>query len=243
MCSVNVPIITHCLRQGICWICLCPSRATMSAFRRDVSHHTCISLCITCQTWWREAWQYQAIQWPGSAIFIAINVLIIVEMCNYYYFYIGVEKNNDDAKQNYYSSNRHDAADNILRTEARLDKLRRGTPECESCVRQKRKYEKSDFGYWEGGILAARKRPHPQWPRSHFFLQFFSKPPTITRFSQSVITTSNKNICKVNMDLGISVEKRNKTRQGWHEVQKDMSEKHENYWSLIPTLSTAMVIM
>ena len=76
--------------------------------------------------------------------------------------YTGVEKNNDDAKRNYYSSNRHDAAGDILRAEARLEKLRRGTTEIESCVRQKRKYDKGDSGYWEDGILAARKRPHPQ---------------------------------------------------------------------------------
>ena len=133
----------------------------MRAFRRDVSHHICISWCITCRTWWRGLAVSSHSVARVSTIFIAINVLLII-MCNYYYFYTGVEKNNDDAKRNYYSSNRHDAAGDILCTEARLEKLRRGTPESESCVRQKRKYEKSDFVYWEGGILAARKRPHPQ---------------------------------------------------------------------------------
>ena len=73
--------------------------------------------------------------------------------------YTGVQKNNDDAKHN--SSNRHDAADDILRAEARLEKLRRGTTEIESCVRQKRKNDKGDSGYRGGGILAATKRPHP----------------------------------------------------------------------------------
>ena len=36
---------------------------------------------------------------------------------------IGVEKNNDDAKK---SNNKHDALGDILRTEARLEALRRG---------------------------------------------------------------------------------------------------------------------
>ena len=36
---------------------------------------------------------------------------------------IGVEKNNDDAKK---SNNKHDALGNTLRTEARLEALRRG---------------------------------------------------------------------------------------------------------------------
>ena len=37
---------------------------------------------------------------------------------------LGVEKNNDDAKRNYFSSNKHDAAREILVTEARQEELR-----------------------------------------------------------------------------------------------------------------------
>ena len=40
----------------------------------------------------------------------------------------GVEKNNDAAKKNYFSSNKHDAPGEILKTEARLEALRRGIP-------------------------------------------------------------------------------------------------------------------
>ncbi len=68
----------------------------------------------------------------------------------------GVEKNNDDAKRHYYSGNRHDAARDILLTEARIEKLAWDTP---SCVRTKRKYTKKNADYWEKEILEKRKRP------------------------------------------------------------------------------------
>ena len=74
---------------------------------------------------------------------------------------VGVEKNNDDAKRNYYSSNRHDACRDILLAEARLEMLRRGIDGIQSCVRQKRTYTKKSTAYWhEGGIMESRKRPH-----------------------------------------------------------------------------------
>ena len=37
-----------------------------------------------------------------------------------------MRRTNDDAKKNYFSSNKHDAPGDILRTEARLEALRRG---------------------------------------------------------------------------------------------------------------------
>ena len=37
---------------------------------------------------------------------------------------------------------------------------------------------------------------------------------------------SNKNIHKMNVDVGISGEKSNRTRQGWDKAGKDMSEKY-----------------
>ena len=71
-------------------------------------------------------------------------------------YYTGVEKNNDDAKRNYFSSNRHDAAGDILRTETILEELRRG--KFGVCVRKKRAYEKTNDAYWnEGGIQESRR--------------------------------------------------------------------------------------
>jgi len=48
----------------------------------------------------------------------------------------GVEKNNDDGKQHYFSSNRHDAAAEIMRADERLDILRA------DWQREKRRYWK-----------------------------------------------------------------------------------------------------
>ena len=84
--------------------------------------------------------------------------------CNYYavitntkyIMYSGVEKNKDDAKRHYYSGNRHDAARDILLTEARIEQLAWDTP---TCVRRKRKYTKKNADYWEEGILEKRKKP------------------------------------------------------------------------------------
>ena len=62
------------------------------------------------------------------------------------------EKNNDDAKKNYYSSNRHDPCGDILVTEARIEELA-------DTARQKRPYTKRDDQYWEGGgIQEVRKK-------------------------------------------------------------------------------------
>ncbi len=77
----------------------------------------------------------------------------------------GVEKKNDDAKRHYYSSNKHDAARDILMTEARMEKLERDTP---TCIRRKREYTKCNSEYWEKTILETRKWPcldeeHEQW--------------------------------------------------------------------------------
>ena len=81
----------------------------------------------------------------------------------YYQFTTGVEKNNDDAKKNYFSSNKHDSCGDILWTEARLEVLSRGSPDTPSCSREKRQYKRIS-SYWdEGGILAVRsKNPHQE---------------------------------------------------------------------------------
>ena len=63
----------------------------------------------------------------------------------------GVEKNNDDAQRNYFSSNLHDPAGEVLKAEGRLEVT-------EQHRREKRKYTKGDDAYWkEGGMCEARK--------------------------------------------------------------------------------------
>ena len=63
--------------------------------------------------------------------------------------FIGVEKNNDVAKQHYYSSNKHDPCGEVLRSESRQDAL-------EHCKREKRKYTKHNTHYWDEGIKEQR---------------------------------------------------------------------------------------
>ena len=65
---------------------------------------------------------------------------------------IGVEKNNDDARRHFMYSNRHDAAKEVLLTEARLVKLG------PTCGREKRAYHKTNNEYREKGILKKRRR-------------------------------------------------------------------------------------
>jgi hypothetical protein len=62
----------------------------------------------------------------------------------------GVEKNDDNAKHNFYSSNRHDPCGEVLRTEKRLEKLD------DACRREKRAYAKQNQQYWSGGISTQR---------------------------------------------------------------------------------------
>ena len=64
-------------------------------------------------------------------VIICVNLPINTHAISFTYT-IGVEKNNEDAKRNYYSSNHHDAAREILLTEARLEELKRGS--CETKV-------------------------------------------------------------------------------------------------------------
>ena len=71
----------------------------------------------------------------------------------------GVEKNNDTSKRNYFSSNKHDAPGEIIRSDYRLNKLQQGVCGHPTCVLEKRPYCKRDTDYWEGGgIQAVRKR-------------------------------------------------------------------------------------
>ena len=65
-------------------------------------------------------------------------------------FTSGVEQNNADAKRNYFSSSRWNAAADILQTEVRLEQL-------SSYERQKRQYTKHK--YWsKGGIELSRSK-------------------------------------------------------------------------------------
>ena len=70
----------------------------------------------------------------------------------------GVEKN-DDSKRHYFSSHKHDAPGEIIRSEYRQEALQEGVWDHPTCVRQKRSYTKHDDGYWNGGgIQDVRKR-------------------------------------------------------------------------------------
>ena len=64
--------------------------------------------------------------------------------------FIGVEKNNDDARRNYFSSNHMDAPKDILLTEVRLEKLAK-------YQRQNRTYEKANEDYWQIEIFKKRR--------------------------------------------------------------------------------------
>lgn len=64
---------------------------------------------------------------------------------------IGTEKNNDDARRNYYSSNHLDITKEILLTEARLELLRH-------LERLKRQYIKRRDVYWKEEIYEKRRR-------------------------------------------------------------------------------------
>ncbi|KAL5489427.1 hypothetical protein EMCRGX_G018518 [Ephydatia muelleri] len=65
---------------------------------------------------------------------------------------LGVEKHNDDAKRNYFSSNRWDAPADIMMTEYRLEVL-------QEYSREKRAYTKRDSAYWHEA-LALRSNEH-----------------------------------------------------------------------------------
>ena len=91
----------------------------------------------------------------------------MVKIGNALYFFLdsylctsGVEKHNDDAKRNYFSSNQWDAPADIMMTEYRLEVL-------QEYSREKRSYAKWDSAYWhEGGIetLRAKRREAVQRP-------------------------------------------------------------------------------
>ncbi len=65
---------------------------------------------------------------------------------------LGVEKNNDNCKRNYFSSNRHCGPKEILIAEKLLERM-----EAEGCQRKRRSYQKHSSDYWETGIREARR--------------------------------------------------------------------------------------
>ena len=69
-----------------------------------------------------------------------------------------MEKNNDDSKRHYFSSNHHDVPAEIIRSDARLEMLVNGTDRHPSCERQKRPYMKRDDAYWTGGGIQETRR-------------------------------------------------------------------------------------
>ena len=73
---------------------------------------------------------------------------------------LGVKRNNTDAKRNYFSSSRWNAAADILQTEVRLEQL-------SGYERQKRQYTKHNDEYWyEGGWKRlSREDGVEDWPR------------------------------------------------------------------------------
>ena len=68
---------------------------------------------------------------------------------------LGVEKNNDQARKNYFSSDHKNAPQEVLHTEARLAILKGMGLE-----RQKRKYNKVNTEYWKNIIYENRRSRH-----------------------------------------------------------------------------------
>ena len=91
---------------------------------------------------------------------IFMSRLVLYFFLDSYLCTSGVEIHNDDAKRNYFSSNRWDAPADIIMTEYRLEML-------QEYSREKRAYTKRDSAYWhEGGIeaLRAKRREAVQRP-------------------------------------------------------------------------------
>jgi hypothetical protein len=71
-------------------------------------------------------------QFSGQGKYFLYEILLIINVIYYRY-------RKDDAKRHYYSGNRHDAARDILTSDARVETLQRETP---SCIREKRTFVK-----------------------------------------------------------------------------------------------------
>lgn len=62
--------------------------------------------------------------------------------------HIAVEKNNDEARKHYNSSNRLDGGHEIVLADARMEQLQH----------EKRKYKKTNDEYWTSGLVEKRRR-------------------------------------------------------------------------------------
>ena len=60
-------------------------------------------------------------------------------------FFLGVEKNNDEAKKQIFSSNMHEVAGEILKADARLELMQRGKSELPTCTCTKRPCTKKNI--------------------------------------------------------------------------------------------------
>ena len=76
----------------------------------------------------------------------------------------GVEKNNDDSKRHYYSSNKHDVPMELIRSEVHMEELAWGKDGYghPSCQRTKRPYNKTNDEYWNGGGIQEDRRKKRQ---------------------------------------------------------------------------------
>ena len=80
-----------------------------------------------------------------------------VHTCNLHSYHVGVEKKNDTSKRNYFSSNRHNAPAEIIKSDFRLESLKRGVSGHGSCECEKKEVHK-DNEYWNNrGIQEVRK--------------------------------------------------------------------------------------
>ena len=78
----------------------------------------------------------------------AVHACVNCTYCN-----TGVEKNNDDSKRHYFSSNKHDAPGEIIRSEYCQETLQRDAWGHPTCVGQKYSYTKHDDEYLNGGDI------------------------------------------------------------------------------------------
>ena len=118
-----------------------------------------------------------------------------------------MEKNG--SKRHYFSSNKHDAASEIIHCEARLEMLCNGTKGFPSCERQKHPYQKHDSEYWNGGIQEAqRKRQHTDYLHVSIQNGFSKSHPyamDLTLMSCLFHYTCTILVCALKVDLSLSL--------------------------------------
>ena len=119
--------------------------ADLRATRRSSSHPTSTAL----STMHPSKSDFMEI-WSCSLAKVHVHAYIQSSNSLTYCAFLGVEKNNDVAKHQFYSSNRHDPCGEVLRTEKRLEQLDH------TCRRKKRSYHKRDMSYWSDGISQQR---------------------------------------------------------------------------------------